>query len=95
VAGQRERAGARHARRLDEQHVAAAGVQARPIATPGSFVRSSISSSRKRRRAEHLDHDVGRDDDRVASSPSARRRATLRQSAPISRSRLRTPASRV
>ena len=72
-----------------------AGVHASPTATPGSFVRFSISSSRKRRRAEHLDDDIRRDHDRGESSPSARRRATLRQSAPISRSRLRTPASRV
>ena len=34
------------------------------MATPGSFVRSSISSSRNLRRAEHLHDDVLRDLDR-------------------------------
>ena len=35
------------------------------MATPGFFVRSSISSSRNRGRAEHLDDDVRRDVDRL------------------------------
>ena len=45
-----------------------AGVHARPMATPGSFVRSAISSSRNVGRAEDLD-DHFRRDGHLASSP--------------------------
>src|SRR6202521_5998299 len=71
-----------------------AGVHARPMATPGSFVRSSISSSRNLGAPSICTTTSGVISIDV-SLPSARRRATLRQSDPISRSRLRTPASRV
>ena len=71
-----------------------AGVHAMPVATPGSRVRSSSSSNSKR----------GAPRNEVTASgviragsvrPSARRRATLRQTLASSRSRFRTPASRV
>ena len=71
-----------------------AGVHARPVATPGTRVRSSSSSNSKR----------GAPRNEVTASgviragsvrPSARRRATLRQTLASSRSRFRTPASRV
>ena len=71
-----------------------AGVQARPIATPGSLVRSSISSSRNLG-APSISTTTSGVISIGASLPSARRRATFRHSAPISRSRFRTPASRV
>ena len=95
MTGQRQGAGARHPRRLDEEHVSARWRPRQPIATPGSFVRSSISSSMK----EGAPASPGRFQHGVIvsgdSSPSARRRAALRQSAPISRSRFLTPASLV
>src|SRR5205085_958857 len=65
------------------------GVHARPIATPGSLVRSSISSSRNLG-APSMSTTVAGVISIGVSLPSARRRATLRHSAPISRSRLRT-----
>ena len=73
------------------------GVQARPVATPGWRVRR-LASREEARAAEQLAH--ARLGDRRApadcrSSDSATWRATLRHTVPISRSRLRTPASRV
>ena len=70
------------------------GVHARPIATPGCFVRSSISSSRNRG-APSISVTTSSVTTSGDSSPSARRRAAFRQIDPISRSRFRTPASRV
>ncbi len=62
--------------------------------TPGFFVRSSTSSSRNRGAPSRSITSSG-----VtvtgASRPSARIRATFRHNAAISRSRFRTPASRV
>ena len=71
-----------------------AGVQANPIATPGSRVRSSASSSSKRGtpRNDVIRSGVTRTD---SPCPSARRRAIFRHTLAISRSRFRTPASRV
>ena len=70
------------------------GVQARPVATPGSLVRRRCSAKTRRRPsssrallAETLTLPL--------ALPSATSRATLRQTVPIWRSRLRTPASRV
>ncbi len=70
------------------------GVQARPVATPGLFVRRRASlktsrrpSSSRARLAETVTFFFRR--------PSARSRASLRQTVPIWRSRPRTPASRV
>ena len=71
------------------------GVQASPTATPGRRVRSATSSSgAETRRAEIGPHGLQRDFN-LSEPPSAMRRACLRQIVPISRSRLRTPASRV
>ena len=70
------------------------GVQASPVATPGSLVRRRVSeknrrlpSSSRARLAEIRTLPL--------AFPSATSRATLRQTVPISRSRFRTPASRV
>ncbi len=70
------------------------GVHASPVATPGTPVRIATSASNLRgpRIAGEI---VGTDAHRAARSPSAMRTATLRNTLPISRSRLRTPASRV
>jgi hypothetical protein len=73
------------------------GVQARPVATPASRVRRLASlrnrgrPSSSRTRASEIDAFFGR----APFEDSATCRATLRQTVPISRSRLRTPASRV
>ena len=71
-----------------------AGVHASPVTTPGTPVRCSSSSNSNRGwpRNEVTMSGVTR---AGSVSPSARRRATLRQTLAISRSRLRTPASRV
>ena len=71
-----------------------AAVHASPMATPGFLVRSSISSSRKRG-APSISTTTSRVTTSGSSLPSARRRAAFRQIDPISRSRFRTPASRV
>ena len=70
------------------------GVQARPVATPGTLVRRRCSAKTRRRPSSSRA--------RLAeiftlpfALPSATSRATLRQIVPIWRSRLRTPASRV
>ena len=70
------------------------GVQARPVATPGSLVRRRCSeknrrlpSSSRARLAEIRNLDF--------AFPSATWRATLRKIVAISRSRMRWPASRV
>ena len=71
------------------------GVQASPITTPGRLTRSSTSSSsRYFGRPEEFHDDIAC---HVSWSPlpSSIRRACLRQMPEISRSRLRTPVSRV
>ncbi len=69
------------------------GVHARPVETPGTPVRSA--SSRKKRDGPRRS-EIALGSTTVESfPPSARRRATFRQMAAISRSRLRRPASRV
>ena len=70
------------------------GVQASPVATPGTLVRIATSSSnggapRMAARSPSADVTIG------PLSPSAIRIAAWRSALPISRSRLRTPASRV
>ena len=71
-----------------------AGVQASPVATPGWLVRRRVSEKNRRlpssSRARFSEIVTRR-----VSFPSAACRAILRQTVPISRSRLRTPASRV
>ncbi len=69
------------------------GVQASPVATPGMLVRIATSPS-KRARPEDSGQIVG-PMPTCAALPSAIRIAALRSAAPISRSSLRTPASRV
>ena len=94
LSGQDELAVARHARRFDEQDVAA---DRRPRET-GRDARTRRLASRLRPRTcadrgwprDHRDRSS-----RAAYLPSAMRTATLRNTLPISRSRLRTPASRV
>ena len=70
------------------------GVQASPVATPGSRVRR-LTSVKKRWRPSSSRTFGSVTDTRPFSVSSATWRATLRQTLPISRSRLRTPASRV
>ena len=72
------------------------GVQARPVATPGSLVRrltSAVIRGRPRRSCTRLTLTVKRLRRPFVASTTSR--ASLRQTLPISRSRLRTPASRV
>ena len=70
-----------------------AGVQARPVATPGTLVRSATSFSK--RGAPRMPSNVAASIDTCVARPEAIDTAALRSSAPICRSRLRTPASRV
>ena len=70
------------------------GVHASPVATPGSRVRR-LTSGWKRGRPSSSRTRGAVTDSFFSSLPSATWRATLRQTEPISRSRLRTPASRV
>ena len=70
------------------------GVQARPVATPGTLVRIATSFS-KRGAPEDRGEIVRRRSGSRSALPSAIRTAALRSALPISRSRLRTPASRV
>jgi hypothetical protein len=70
------------------------GVHASPVATPGSSVRRP-TSERKRRLPSSSMTCFGRIVRFRLRVPSAYSRATLRATDPISRSRLRTPASRV
>ena len=69
------------------------GVQARPVATPGTLVRMATSCSKRGapRMAARSPSPIGT----LSTAASAMRMATWRHTAPISRSRLRTPASRV
>jgi hypothetical protein len=69
-----------------------AGVQARPVATPGGGALGHLVE--EARAAEVLHEVVGVIADGLAL-PSASRRATFAATVAISRSRLRTPASRV
>src|SRR5829696_1433716 len=70
------------------------GVLARPVATPGSFVRRFTSGWNRRLPSSSVTM-AGRIDRFERRVPSANSRATLRQTEPISRSSERTPASRV
>ncbi len=71
------------------------GVQARPVATPGRL-RPPPRLGEDEAAAEQLAGELRRDRDRLRSSrPRRSARASLRQTVPIWRSRLRTPASRV
>ena len=71
------------------------GVQARPVATPGILGAAALLGE-DAAAAEQLAGPLGRDLAPCPSTlPSATSRATLRQTVPIWRSRLRTPASRV
>ena len=70
------------------------GVHARPVATPGMPLRIATSASNLR--APRIGVQIVGADRRAARRvPSAMRTATWRNTLPISRSRLRTPASRV
>ena len=70
------------------------GVHASPVATPGSRVRRRVST-KKRWRPSSSRTRGSVTETLEASVPSAACRAILRHAAPISRSRPRTPASRV
>ena len=70
------------------------GVQASPVATPGSLVRRRCSA-KKRRRPSSSRARFAEILTLPLAFPSATSRATLRQTAPIWRSRFLTPASRV
>ena len=72
------------------------GVQARPVATPGSLVRRLTSATMRGRPSSSCTFFtwmVKRLREPLAASATSR--AILRHTVPISRSRLRTPASRV
>ncbi len=69
------------------------GVQARPVATPGTLVRMAISFSK--RTGPRIVSSSATPICFLAVAPSANSTATERSTRPISRSRLRTPASRV
>ena len=69
------------------------GVQARPVATPGTLERMATSfSKRTGPRISSISSTPMRF---LPVAPSANSTATCRSTRPISRSRLRTPASRV
>ena len=70
------------------------GVHARPVATPGSDVRRLLSGWKRARPSSSRTFGAVTETF-LAWVPSATVSATLRQTEPISRSRLRTPASRV
>ncbi len=70
------------------------GVQARPVATPGTLVRIATSFSKRGWPSSEV-MSFGVDRDVRSALPSAICTATWRSALPISRSRLRTPASRV
>ena len=70
------------------------GVQARPVATPGRRVRRRCLGE-EQAPAEQLAGQLRGDGPCPVEPPSATSRASLRQTVPIWRSRLRTPASRV
>ena len=69
------------------------GVQARPVATPGDGARSAISASK--RFGPRIETTSSAPITLFSMRPSATRAAVWRMRLPISRSRLRTPASRV
>ena len=70
------------------------GVHASPVATPASAVRRRTSGWKRGRPSSSRTRGAVTDSLR-SSVPIATSSATLRQAEPISRSRLRTPASRV
>ncbi len=69
-------------------------VTARPVATPGTLVRSA-ASKKKRGRPSHLVTSAASTTTGASTEPAASFVASLRISRPSSRSRFRTPASRV
>ena len=69
------------------------GVHARPVATPGTLVR--IATSFSKRGGPRIAATSPASMRTCGAVPSAIRIAAWRNSLPISRSRLRTPASRV
>ena len=94
LAGEDQPAAARHARRLDEQDVAAdrrPGEPGRHAGHAGAHRHLVLEP----RRAENRRRDRSRAMRIGPLSPSAIRTAAWRSTWPISRSRLRTPASRV
>ena len=95
LTGDRQLALAGHRGRLDEQHVAA---DRRP-GQPGGHARlgrAPLDVGLEARAPEQLAHlRRGHRDLALVASPRRRCSATLRQAEPISRSRSRTPASRV
>jgi hypothetical protein len=93
LAGEDQPALAWRPRRLDEQDIAPTGVQARPVATPGTLTRIATSFSKRGGPSTEGRSPVVS----VTRSalPSAIRTAAWRNAVPISRSRFRTPASRV
>ena len=93
LAGQDQPAGARDARRLDEQDVAADRRPGQAGRDAGHAVRIATSFS-KRGCAEDRRQLAGPICD-LAALPSATRTAACRSTRPISRSSQRTPASRV
>src|SRR5215207_6998767 len=94
LSGQDEVVLAGHGRRLDEEDVPPALVTERPVATPGMAVRSAASWKNRclpsASRTAATSTWIG-----GVTSPDAIRVAILRSALPSSRSRLRTPASRV
>ena len=93
LAGDRQLAGARHRGGLDEQDLAADRGPGEAGRDPGSLVRRC--SAKKRRRPSSSRAASAETLTLPVALPSATSRAILRQTVPISRSRLRTPASRV
>ena len=69
------------------------GVQARPVATPAVLVRAATSDSNLR--APRISRTAAASIVTCVAEPSEIRTAAFRSTAPISRSRFRTPASRV
>ncbi len=69
------------------------GVQARPVATPGTEVRCAVSFSNLL--CPRIALKSSTVTETLAEAPSATRIATFLSTAPMLRSRLRTPASRV
>ena len=70
-------------------------VTARPVATPGTAVRSAASCQKRCRPSASRTLRRGRSRSAASASPDAIRVAVLRSSLPSSRSSWRTPASRV
>ena len=96
LAGEHQAPLARHARRLDEQDVAAGRRPGEAGGHAGLVACAPRPREKKRRRPEELATRSSRHRRRGSRLPLGdAARATLRQTRPISRSRLRRPASRV